>query len=270
MKTDLFTYTGTGNSLWIARELAKGLGAAQVYPLSRIPGEEMENGTDAVGIIFPVHIWGLPHPVIAALDRFAKDPLPVLLRRSRQRRPGCRHPPPVEAADAGQGLSLSSGFEIAMPSNYIPLGWSGTGGEAEGEVRAGAEKVGAIAAGGSQAGGAAGRKRSALADILLGWLYRLSFARVPLMDKSFWVDGKCNACTICKSICPAGNIVLEAGRPSGSTIANNVSPASNGVLGKPIQFGKKTPRYERYHHPDVTLQDMMAGNAFAADSRKTD
>ena len=25
-----------------------------------------------------------------------------------------------------------------------------------------------------------------------------------------------------------------------------------------IQFGKKTPHYKRYHHPEVTLQDMLA------------
>ncbi len=25
-----------------------------------------------------------------------------------------------------------------------------------------------------------------------------------------------------------------------------------------IQFGKKTPRYKRYYHPEVTLREMLA------------
>ena len=25
-----------------------------------------------------------------------------------------------------------------------------------------------------------------------------------------------------------------------------------------IQFGKKTPRYKRYHHPEVTVREMLA------------
>ena len=35
MKTDLFFYTDTGNSLWTARTLAKELGDAGVIPIIR-------------------------------------------------------------------------------------------------------------------------------------------------------------------------------------------------------------------------------------------
>ena len=38
MKTDLFYYTGTGNSLWTARMLAKELGDAEIIPIIRLPG----------------------------------------------------------------------------------------------------------------------------------------------------------------------------------------------------------------------------------------
>ena len=257
MKTDLFYYTGTGNSLWIARELAKGLDDARTYPMSRIPPGGIETGADAIGIIFPVHIWGLPCPVIAFVDALAKDP-------SRYHF--------AVAVDAGQvaatllqlkrlmqtkGLSLSSGFEIAMPSNYIP--WGGPGPEEKRMARfdRARKKIVQIAGAVIKREERPVEKGPLWQNILLSWFYRLSFSRVPLMDKSFWVDGKCNACGICKAICPCGNIVLEADRPVWLHHCEQCLACIQWCPREAIQFGKKTPRYERYHHPEVTLQDMM-------------
>ena len=81
------------------------------------------------------------------------------------------------------------------------------------------------------------------------------------MDKSFWVDEKCNACAICRSICPCGNIALEAGKPVWLHHCEQCLACIQWCPREAIQFGKKTPRYERYHHPEVTLQDMLAGPA---------
>ena len=74
MKTDLFYYTGTGNSLWAARVLAQNLGDAEIIPISRIVGKPPDDGVDAVGLIFPVHIWGLPRKVIAFAETLPKAP----------------------------------------------------------------------------------------------------------------------------------------------------------------------------------------------------
>ena len=39
MKSELFYYTGSGNSLWAARILAEKLGDAGMVPISRIEGK---------------------------------------------------------------------------------------------------------------------------------------------------------------------------------------------------------------------------------------
>ena len=127
MKTDLFYCTGTGNSLWIARKLAKGLGDAQIYPMSRIPGEVIESGADAVGIIFPVHIWGLPHRVIDFVDALAKDPSRYHFAVAVNAGQVAATLLQLKRLMHAKGISLSAGFEIAMPSNYIP--WGGPGPE---------------------------------------------------------------------------------------------------------------------------------------------
>ena len=119
MKTRLYVYTGTGNSLWIARQLALGLKEAIIdglvkslkRPFSVIPAqagiqyfhvvrilwipvftgmttfydsiiiEFMPNlsrdfmvEANQVGIIFPVHIWGLPNHVIQFIKQLQVKP----------------------------------------------------------------------------------------------------------------------------------------------------------------------------------------------------
>jgi hypothetical protein len=58
MKTKLYVYTGTGNSLWIARQLALELKGATLESMPCLSADFMVEA-DRVGIIFPVHIWGL-------------------------------------------------------------------------------------------------------------------------------------------------------------------------------------------------------------------
>jgi flavodoxin len=63
MKTKLYVYTGTGNSLWIARQLALELKGATLEFMPNL-SKDLAVEADRVGIIFPVHIWGLPSRVI--------------------------------------------------------------------------------------------------------------------------------------------------------------------------------------------------------------
>jgi hypothetical protein len=63
MKRQLYVYTGTGNSLWVARQLALELKEATIEFIPNVSGD-LEVEADQVGIIFPVHIWGLPARVL--------------------------------------------------------------------------------------------------------------------------------------------------------------------------------------------------------------
>jgi ferredoxin len=257
MKTDLFYYTGTGNSLWVARELAKGLGDAQIYPMSRIPREGISNAADAVGIIFPVHIWGLPYRVITFAEALPKDRpryhFAVAVNAGQVAATLCQ----LKKLAHAKGILLSAGFEIAMPSNYIP--WGGPGPEEKriGRFDKARKKIVQIAAAVAKREERPVEKGPLWQNVLFSWLYRLSFPRVPGMDKSFWVDEKCNACGICKAICPCGNVALAADKPVWLHHCEQCLACIQWCPQEAIQFGKKTIRYERYHHPDVSLQDMM-------------
>jgi len=258
MKTDLFYYTGTGNSLWAARTLAERVGEAELFPISRVRADAGRTDADAVGLVFPVHIWGVPRRVIAFLDDIKRDP-------SRYHF--------AIAVNAGQvaatllqlrgllqerGLALACGFGLVMPSNYIP--WGGPG-PREGQMKriaAAREKIAAIAS--NVTTGAQGpiERGPFWQNLLFTGFNRLAFSRVPSMDKSFWTDPRCNGCGVCRQVCPCGNIEMKEDKPLWLHRCEQCLACIQWCPQEAIQFGKRTPRYERYHHPEVRLQDLTA------------
>ena len=73
MATKLYVYTGTGNSLWVARQLALEIKDATVGFIPNLSGY-FKVEADRVGIIFPVHIWGLPSHVIQFVNHLQVKP----------------------------------------------------------------------------------------------------------------------------------------------------------------------------------------------------
>ncbi len=93
--------------------------------------------------------------------------------------------------------------------------------------------------------------------VLSSLLYKLNFPQVPKMDKKFWVDEKCNGCAICEKICPAKNIVMNAGKPVWQHRCEQCLACIQWCPKEAIQYGKNPPGYARYHHPEVKLADML-------------
>jgi Pyruvate/2-oxoacid:ferredoxin oxidoreductase delta subunit len=222
-------------------------------------GETVSSDADIVGLIFPVHIWGLPRRVISFGGALAKDPFKYYFAVAVNAGQVAATLLQLHKIMAAKGLTLSAGFDIVMPSNYIPWGGPGTKDLIMQRITDARGKIGNIAT------IVADRKRQPIEKgplwqniLLSGVLYRLSFRHIPAMDKSFWVDEKCNACGICKTICPCSNIVLKDGKPSWQHHCEQCLACIQWCPQEAIQFGKKTPRYERYRHPDVKLQDMTA------------
>ncbi|MBN2569650.1 MAG: EFR1 family ferrodoxin [Deltaproteobacteria bacterium] len=257
MPNQLYVYTGTGNSLWIARTLAEELGNSDVIPMSCNHRESIVIPSEALGIIFPVHIWGLPHRVIDFVDTLAKDTPKYYFAIAVNAGQVAATLLQLKKLMSSRGLSLSSGFEIVMPSNYIP--WGGPGPEEKrmrkiNDARKKIKNISPVIAKGEKR---PVEKGPLWQNILFSLFYKLSFRYVHSMDRSFWTDEKCNSCGICKTICPCDNIELKDAKPLWLHHCEQCLACIQWCPQEAIQFGKKTARYERYHHPEVKLQDMM-------------
>jgi ferredoxin len=256
MKTRLYIYTGTGNSLWIARELALELKEAAVEFMPFLSGG-FQVEADRVGIIFPVHIWGLPRRVIQFVNYLQAKPETYLFALAVNAGQPAATLLQLQKLMSKRGISLALGHSIAMPSNYTPWGGPGPIEAQQRLFREAQEKVKAIA--GSILRGDRNRvDRGPLwQNILFSWIYKMSFRQVHKMDKNFWVDDKCNSCGVCLKVCPAENIEMINEEPAWLHRCEQCLACLQWCPQKAIQYGKKTIKYLRYHHPEVILGDML-------------
>lgn len=256
MKTLIFYYTGTGNSLWSARLLAEKLDNARLVPMKK--ADLLAAGdAEAVGFVFPVHMWGIPGPVLEFLEKMALKPDVYYFALAVNAGQVSRTLLQLRGLLARRGATLAAGFAIVLPSNYIP--WGGPGPEERRKklfLQAG-EKI--AAAGNAIAEREKGRidKGPFWQRLVFTALYKLSFKQVAKMDRDFWVDERCNSCEVCVRVCPAKNIVLQAGQPVWQHHCEQCLACIQWCPEESIQYGKKTPAYERYHHPEVQLKDMI-------------
>jgi len=253
----IYCYTGTGNSLWTARTIAGKLGDAEVFPMVKIGDGPVTGDADIVGLVFPVHIWGVPRRVIRLLDRLAGAKPGYVFAVAVNGGQVSNTLVQLEKLLAKRGIALAAGFSVVMPSNYIPWGGPGTAEDCAARYEAAEKRIETIA-------GAVRDRRTIPVEkgplwqrIVFTWVYNMSFKRVPEMDKSFRADEKCNSCGICAKVCPAGNIALDGGKPAWLHRCEQCLACIQWCPREAIQYGKKTPGYQRYHHPAVTLKDMI-------------
>jgi len=256
MKTKLYVFTGTGNSLWIARQLALELKEATVEFMPYLSKDFMVEA-DQVGFIFPVHIWGLPPHVIQFIKHLQMKPETYLFALAVNAGQTAGTLLQLKKLMSTHQLSLSLGYSIVMPTNYIPWGGPGPIETQQKLFRGAQEKVKAIARPILRRERKEVERGPFWQNILFSLIYKMSFRQAQKMDKNFWVDDKCNSCEICSKVCPANNIEIINGRPSWLHRCEQCFACLQWCPQEAIQHGKKTPKYQRYHHPEVTLKDMI-------------
>ena len=258
MKTSIYFYTGTGNSLWTAKKLSVLLDNAELVSTTLNRSGRINNDSENIGLIFPVHIWGIPSPVIDFLNRLNFDPAKYYF---------------AVAVNAGQvaatliqlknllqqnNIKLSSGFSICLPSNYIPWGGAESQEKQQTKFSKSLDKINRIAQVVRAQEVKEPEKGPAWQNIFFSAIYRSSFAQVPKMDKSFWADDKCTGCKICEKICPAQNIKMINGKPTWQHHCEQCFACIQWCPEEAIQYGRGTTKKKRYHNPDITLKDMLA------------
>jgi ferredoxin len=255
----IYYFSGTGNSLVVARDLAKELGEAALIPIAKAVREGADLPYDSIGIVFPVYILGIPLIVADFLKKlqvgrdtyiYAVATFGGLAGRALE----------LTAQILGRrGIKLSAGFGVLMPGNYTPLYEAISADRQRAMFLKEKEKVKEIAS-------AVREKRSGIMErshpliSLLIYLvcYRLGAAQIRKEDKKYWTDDKCTGCGICEKVCPVYNIKMHDGRPVWLHHCEHCLACLQWCPVEAIQYKKITIGRKRYHHPEVKAADIMA------------
>jgi ferredoxin len=258
MNTALYFYSGTGNSLWTAKKLSTLLGNATLIPISAAGSNTTVScHAENIGLIFPVHIWGVPMPVVNFLDRIKTDSSAYFFALAVNAGQVAATLIQLQNLLKKKNLKLSAGFSLCLPSNYIP--WSGAPSVKKQQklfdrARLKLNDIAAIIK----------ARRIMPPEIgplwqnaLFSIIYKKTYAKVPQMDKPFWADKKCSACGICAKICPANNIEIIEGKPTWRHRCEQCFACIQWCPEEAIQYGRLTSNKKRYHHPEITINEMM-------------
>jgi ferredoxin len=257
MKSLVYYYTGTGNSLWTARTLAGELTGTGISPMTGNKNGSVPSDVDAVGLVFPVHMWGVPGLVLRFLESMEKKPDRYYFAFAVNAGQVSRTLVQLRNLMQSKGMVLSCGFDIVLPSNYIPWGSPPPLKRQEELFSAARNKIKQAAAIITSKNSGHIEKGPLWQRILFTALYKMTFGMVPKMDRDFWVDEKCNACSICARVCPVQNIVMQSDKPVWQHNCEQCLACIQWCPQEAIQFGRKTSAYERYHHPEVRIGDMI-------------
>jgi ferredoxin len=257
MSATIFYYTGTGNSLWAARKVADALGETVLVSIPEYRDEHKIIKADTIGLVFPVYIWGVPAPVIRFVNTMQVLPESYIFAIAVNGGQVSNTLVQLKGVMAQNRLNLSAGFQIKMPSNYIPWGGPGPREEQQRRFDLAQMKLMRIAEGIKGKVPFPVEKGPRWQRIIFTAIYKMSFSQVPKMDRQFWRDDRCNSCEICAKVCPAGNITFSKGRPVWNHKCEQCFACLQWCPQEAIQYGKRTPRYVRYHQPEILLKDVL-------------
>ena len=259
MKTTIFYFTGTGNSLSIAQSLCKKLKDCELVSIASIWEDEIIKSTsEKIGFVFPLYYAGLPKIVkdfIIRMDFSSSEYFFTVVTNAGDITDLPLYQ--IERILVEKSKKLNAGFFITMPNNYI-IGYDVHPKEKQLEFF---EK--------------ANKKTDDIAKIieLQGDSLTLDTKEdkrkrqtkfnkefhesVNQNDKNFYSDENCNSCGICEKICPVKNIILIDGKPEWQHRCQQCLACINYCPEKAIQFGSQTLKTQRYHHPEINSKVLM-------------
>lgn len=258
MRTIIYYFTGTGNSLKIAKDIAAKLGGTELKPISKAITSEIDLSADRIGLVFPVYVWGPP----VIVTEFIKKMKPVQGKyifavTTYGGFPGATLPVTAELL-ASKGMELAAGFAVRMPGNYTPLYGAISEQKQKKFFAAAEQKVDDIAKAVSGGIKSAPEKSFFLTNLIFTrLLYNMGIRHMREADKSYVVLPKCNSCNICYRICPVSNIKMENGKPVWQHKCEQCMACLQFCPVEAIQYGKSTESRKRYRHPEVKANDLF-------------
>lgn len=256
MKKIIYYFSGTGNSLQVARDLSQILGDATIKSIGSTANVDLS--AEAIGIVFPVYLWGMPKIVSQFIEKMRGDTTDKYFFAIATYK--------SQAGDAigqiqrkmkGCGIKLSSGFIVPMPGNNIiyydvePLQIR------ESKLSTCRNKLIEIAQ-------TIGSKQETLPTVSItekllktGLLHNLLTNTFKNSDKQFWVESTCNGCNVCSKVCPVNNIIMRDNHPVWQHHCQQCLACINLCPNKAIQHGKTTHNNQRYINPTVDIADLF-------------
>jgi len=271
MSTEIYYFSGTGNSLHVAEELQKKIVDSKLISIvSLLSNDVIEIHGETVGFVFPLHGMTIPIPVKAFIEKVnlkSSHYIFGIVTRGGTKSFSFKK---IDKILKKKGRCLDSCFHLNMLSNNpkfegydIPT--NETIDTMESEIQNQLNLIQKIII---------EKKKSRKADstfivpsgfilerlVLLG----MFFAEHIRVKNYLYSDEKCNGCGICAMVCPSQKIKIIDGKPLWQNKVQcymcyaclNYCPQQSVQISSTWFMKSYTPKNGRYPHPYASSKDI--------------
>ena len=251
----IFYFTGTGNSGYVANEIAKA-NNDRVISISKLINEKSNlefnlKDDEIIGFVFPIYAWAAPKMVIDFIRKVKfnnyKNNYIFSIATCGENIGNAINI--IEKEIDKKEMKLSSGFSLVMPNNYMIFG-NVDPKDIERKKLEGAKKeiykINKII-----------RERKdnifelekGFAPSILSNIINPLFNRFGINVNKFYSTDDCISCGLCEKVCNSNIITLVEGKPKWEGKCCQCLACINYCPKKAIQYGKGSINKGRYINP---------------------
>lgn len=256
MSATLYYFTGTGNSLFIAKRIASELKDVTLVPINQaLVSKDINIDTDIVGVIYPTYFLEAPKRIREFTSRLKVSQSSYLFLFAN-----CGGMLGNALYDIYQifqekGITVNASYSVALPDNSIVLPTKPE--LIDGMLTDGAKTIQETARLICEKKSTSMPKRS-IPDKCLGSVMKVANHVYYGMDKIQITAGKCTNCGICTKVCSCKNISVGASAP---IVGDNCAMCFSCIHCCPqqaVRFKRmKSKGNYQYQNPHVSLKEIM-------------
>ena len=264
MKNAIFYFTGTGNSLKVAKDIAAAVENSTVISMAanmdKVPSLRPER---AVGFVFPVYYCGLPQLVgefVSSVDLSHASYIYIVCTYGKAAgKGGCISQ--ARKILKKKGKELNAAFFVQSVDNFILWTWdvppAGKHSALHENARKKAEYIAKVVS------DRVDYHDRSLTEYIGPFIFRYKhfIKTVQTNDKAFNYSDKCNSCGICADVCPTNNIRFTGSHPIWkSETCQRCLACLHLCPTACIQYGKATIKRQRYKNPNIPINELKRNN----------
>lgn len=263
MKTTIYYFSATGNSLSLTHKLAHELGNCEIVSIAKaIQDQTVVVKSSKVGFVFPVFAWGMPRIIeefirkltipkeiyvfgIATCVAIPGNTLRDLQKLLRQ-----------GGSDLQAGFVVRSGRSSLMKLNSLDKIIIRLDRKRK-TLRNSEERISEIVSTVNNLQRHRPEISSPGANIFGSVFHDLALKSFKTIDSAFIINDSCEGCGNCSRLCPRSNIIMENNRP---VFQHNCELCHACIQWCP-NFAIRHPNFDatlkQYHNPDIRMKDLI-------------